>query len=88
MVIHQSDPFYMKLASHLWQSRHGIFYIRYVFDGVEVKRSLRTRSPKFARSLAYKLNNMNVDDLIKKLNNGQTLDLTFKTGDVEIVTDC
>lgn len=77
----------MKLASHLWQSRHGIFYIRYNFERTEIKRSLKTRDPKVAQKLAYSLNAMNPDDLLKKLKSGQALDWTVKTPGLEISTD-
>jgi len=54
----------MRLASHLHQSRHGIFYFRLVlppnlrpyFGGRrEIKRSLATRDPKVAKIWAYSL---------------------------------
>ena len=77
----------MKLASHLWQSRHGVFYIRYNFDKKEIKRSLNTRDPKIAQKLAYKLNAMNLDDILKKLQSGQTKQWTIKSQGLEITTD-
>lgn len=52
----------MRLASHLKRSRHGVYYFRLtipetlrpLFGGRrEIKRSLATRDPALARSLAY-----------------------------------
>lgn len=77
----------MKLASYLWQSRHGIFYIRYNHNGLEIKRSLYTRDPKTAQSIAYRLNAMNPSDVIKKIQSGQTLEWTLKTQNIEVTTD-
>lgn len=54
----------MRLAAHLKRSRHGVYYFRLtipeilrpVFGGRrEIKRSLATRDPTLARSLAYAL---------------------------------
>lgn len=54
----------MRLAAHLKRSRHGVYYFRLtipeilrpVFGGRrEIKRSLGTRDPALARSLAYVL---------------------------------
>lgn len=54
----------MRLAAHLKRSRHGVYYFRLtipeilrpVFGGRrEIKRSLATRDPALARSLAYTL---------------------------------
>lgn len=54
----------MRLAAHLKRSRHGVYYFRLtipeilrpVFGGRrEIKRSLATRDPALARSLAYVL---------------------------------
>lgn len=54
----------MRLASHLKRSRHGVYYFRLtipeilrpVFGGRrEIKRSLATRDPTLARSMAYTL---------------------------------
>ena len=54
----------MRLAAHLKRSRHGVYYFRLtipeilrpVFGGRrEIKRSLGTRDPSLARSLAYAL---------------------------------
>lgn len=54
----------MRLAAHLKRSRHGVYYFRLtipeilrpVFGGrYEIKRSLATRDPTLARSLAYVL---------------------------------
>jgi hypothetical protein len=44
----------MKLPSHLWVSRHGIFYIRITHKGVDLKRSLHTRDSAIAHAFAYK----------------------------------
>jgi site-specific recombinase XerD len=82
-VIH----FTLKLASHLWQSRHGIFYIRYNHNGHEIKRSLKTRDLKIAQKLAYILNAMNINDVLKKFENSQISELILKTDGIEIVTD-
>lgn len=52
----------MRLASHLKRSRHGVFYFRLTIPEIlrplfagrcEIKRSLSTRDPTLARSLAY-----------------------------------
>lgn len=52
----------MRLASHLKRSRHGVFYFRLTIPEIlrplfggrrEIKRSLSTRDPALARSLAY-----------------------------------
>ena len=52
----------MRLASHLKRSRHGVFYFRLTIPEIlrplfggrrEIKRSLATRDPTLARSLAY-----------------------------------
>lgn len=53
----------MQLPSHLYQSRHGIWYFRVVLpDAVasllaqrEIKRSLNTRCPIAAKLAAYRL---------------------------------
>lgn len=45
----------MKLPSNLWISRHGIYYFRYKSNGLDVKKSLKTRSPLIAKEIAYKL---------------------------------
>lgn len=77
----------MKLASHLWRSRHGIYYIRYIFNGREYRRSLGIRDSLKARSIAYKLGAMNADDLIKKLKNTDSKEWSLKTPQIEITTD-
>lgn len=43
-----------KLASHLMLSRHGIYYLRIERDGIERRRSLRTRDPAQARAAAWR----------------------------------
>lgn len=43
----------LKLNSHLWRSRHGIFYFRIERGGKEHRRSLHTRDPDTARAYAY-----------------------------------
>src|SRR5512135_2500224 len=52
----------MRLASHLKRSRHGVFYFRLTIPEIlrplfggrrEINRSLATRDPTHARSLAY-----------------------------------
>jgi integrase len=81
----------MKLASHLWKSRHGIYYIRFSHGGVDVKRSLKTRDPLLAKRFAYTLgHNMTIpNDLLARLLSGQTNIKTYsiKSGDIEIETD-
>lgn len=81
----------MKLASHLWKSRHGIYYIRISHGGVDIKRSLKTRDPLIAKSFAYKLGRtMTIpNDLLTKLLSGQTNTKTYsiKSGDMEIKTN-
>lgn len=77
----------MKLASHLWQSRHGIYYIRYVFNNREYRRSLGTRDSLKAKSIAYKLGAMDADDLLKKLEMRNIKEWSLKTSQFEITTD-
>jgi len=81
----------MKLASHLWRSRHGIYYFRFSHGSLDIKRSLKTRDPLIAKSFAYKLgNNMtNPDEILAKLNLNQTKTKGWilKTPDLEIQTD-
>lgn len=81
----------MKLASHLWRSRHGIYYIRFSKSGLDIKRSLKTRDPLLAKSIAYKLGiNMTIpSNILAKLLNGETntKGYTIKSGDLEIQTD-
>jgi integrase len=43
-----------KLPSHLMLSRHGIYYLRIERDGIEHRRSLRTRDPIQARAAAWR----------------------------------
>ena len=43
-----------KLASHLMLSRHGIYYLRIERNGIECRRSLRTRDPVKARTAAWR----------------------------------
>jgi integrase len=54
----------MRLAAHLKRSRHGVYYFRLTIPEIlralfggrrEIKRSLGTRDPALARSLAYAL---------------------------------
>ena len=47
-------PFIMKLPSHLSLSRYGIYYLRIERNGVEKRRSLRTRDQSEALAAAYK----------------------------------
>lgn len=42
-----------KLPHYLICSRHGIYYLRYVFQGREKRKSLGTRDPAVARRAAY-----------------------------------
>ena len=62
----------MKLPSHLWVSRHGVFYIRITRKGVDIKRSLHTRDPAIAQALAYKFGaDMGYqEDLMKEILSG------------------
>lgn len=80
----------MKLASHLWQSRHGVYYIRHVFNGREYRRSLQTKNPLIARNLAYRLGGMDPKEIIKKLQSGDlkqySIELNRKEG-LKIETD-
>lgn len=59
----------MKLPSHLWVSRHGVFYIRITSKGIDIKRSLHTRDPAIAHAFAYKFGaSMGYkEDLLKSL---------------------
>lgn len=81
----------MKLASHLWKSRHGIYYIRITHGGLDIKRSLKTRDPLIAKNFAYTLgNNMTIPkDILEKLLNGQinTKQYKIKFDGIEIITD-
>ena len=84
----------MKLASHLWVSRHGIFYIRITRKGVDIKRSLRTRDPAIAHAIAYKFGaSMGYeDDLVRKILSGNSEIRTYivekrPDGSVKIETD-
>jgi len=43
---------HMKLASHLWQSRRGIYYLRIVCNGRELKRSLGMSDSRAEQLLA------------------------------------
>ncbi len=90
MVIHLSDPFYMKLASHLWKSRHGIFYFRIAHQGHDIKRSLGTRDPLLAKGLAYKLCCMSdVDKILARAKSGEIREWKLKADQdsIEIETD-
>lgn len=62
----------MRLASHLKRSRHGVYYFRLTIPEIlrplfggrrEIKRSLATRDPTLARSLAYILSARYGDNL-------------------------
>ena len=44
----------VKLPSHLMLSRHGIYYLRIERNGIESRRSLRTRDPVQARAAAWR----------------------------------
>lgn len=81
----------MKLASHLWKSRHGIYYFRISHGGVDIKRSLKTRDPLIAKSFAYKLgSSMTIPkDILAKLLSGETDTkvYTIKSNGIEIQTD-
>jgi integrase len=84
----------MKLPSHLWVSRHGIFYIRITYKGVDIKRSLYTRDPAIAQAIAYKFGaGMGYqEDLLKNLLSGNREFSTYivekrADGSVRIETD-
>ena len=81
----------MKLASHLWKSRHGIYYIRISHCGIDIKRSLKTRDPLIAKSFAYKLGtNMTIPkELLANLLSGKldTKVYSIKSDGIEIKTD-
>ena len=81
----------MKLASHLWKSRHGIYYIRISYCGVDIKRSLKTRDPLIAKSFAYKLGtNMTIPkDILANLLSGKldTKVYSIKSDGIDIQTD-
>jgi len=68
----------MKLASHLWPSRHGVYYIRHVFNGREYRRSLHTKNPLIARNVAYRLGSMDPSELLKKLQSGDPKEYGIK----------
>ena len=42
-----------KLTNYLTISRHGIYYIRYVSNGIAIRKSLKTRDPVIAKINAY-----------------------------------
>ena len=42
-----------KLPNYLTISRHGIYYLRYVFDGKDTRKSLKTRDPVIAKINSY-----------------------------------
>ncbi len=80
----------MKLASPLWRSRHGIYYIRIAHQGHDIKRSLGTRDPLLAKGLAYKLCGMNdVDKILAKAKSGEIREWKLKADQdgIEIETD-
>lgn len=93
LVFHLEDlP--MKLPSHLWVSRHGVFYIRITRKGVDIKRSLHTREPAIAKALAYKFGaGMGYkEDLLKEILSGDRNISTYivekrADGSVRIETD-
>jgi len=69
-----------KLNSHLWVSRHGIYYIRIERNGKEHRQSLRTRDPEAAQVAAYRFGAAIMNDFpIRKW--------TAKVNGVEISTD-
>lgn len=70
----------MKLASHLWQSPHGIYYFRYSRGYTDIKRSLRTKDPARARQLAYAFGAAMIDPekLLEKLQSGETKEWTVR----------
>ena len=84
----------MKLPSHLWVSRHGVFYIRITLKGVDIKRSLYTRDPAIAQALAYKFGaGMGYqEDLLRNLLSGNSEIRTYTVekradGSIKIETD-
>ena len=85
----------MKLASHLWVSRHGVFYIRITSLGVDIKRSLRTRDPAIAQAVAYKFGAGmgHQEDLLKRFLSADRSNISTYTvikrtdGTVKVETD-
>lgn len=82
----------MKLASHLWRSRHGIYYLRYTSQTREIKRSLHTRDPAKAAAYAYQfgasLMTSPLDKALKALADGKVKDWTVKLPDgTTVATD-
>ena len=81
MVIRLAMP--AKLNSYLWQSRHGIFYLRIERNGKESRKSLRTRDPVVAKSAAYRFG-------AHIMGGGRDLGFTYREqpdGTVEVTTD-
>lgn len=85
----------MKLSSHLWKSRHNVYYFRFHFNGSEVKRSLGTKCPKEAKRYALMLGSHLVSNgyasLIKILDDGMLnfskFELQVNNGNVSVKTD-
>lgn len=75
-------PFVMKLPSHLAISRYGIYYLRIERNGVEKRRSLRTRDPSEALAAAYKFG-ATIYGMTTKSRFGYTLE----TPTIKIKTD-
>ena len=65
-------PFIMKLPSHLAISRYGIYYLRIERNGIEKRRSLRTRDRSEAFAAAYKFG-ATIHSMTTRSNFGYTL---------------
>lgn len=75
-------PFIMKLPSHLALSRYGIYYLRIERNGIEKRRSLRTRDPTEALAAAYKFG-----ATIYGMTSRPRLGYTLETPTIKIKTD-
>lgn len=75
-------PVEMKLPSHLAISRYGIYYLRLERNGVEKRRSLRTRDPTKALAAAYKFG-----ATIYGMTSRPRLGYTLETPSIKIKTD-
>ena len=83
MRYRQRVPLEMKLPSHLAISRYGIYYLRIERNGVEKRRSLRTRDPTEALAAAYKFG----ATIYGMAHPRQRFGYTVETSTHKIVTD-